>query len=215
MESILKGLKLVKEPVDDQSLASKLIASFVPSNFHDPARDYLPETCITNFVTREKIEEELRKIEELPDPEARKLYDRESRATLASWICANAQKSFAIAVQTDLDPLHLLLSMAIFSVKGFDDRNLPLADPHTSSPSAEHFNKQIWIDVKIRDFYDKQWRCLAPVFSPQKYDYNLPYNCIFPFTKESVTPKVGAFGSVHKVRIHPDHQKHYSMQHVS
>jgi hypothetical protein len=209
-EAILREFDRLDEPTADESLASRLIESFVSSNFHDPARDYLPEACFSRLITPEKIEDELRKVEE-----THKNYDRKRREDVVTWIREKAQKTFAIAVQCHDDPWHLFLSMELFRVTGFHDTQLPLPDPLLFAPSPKQFNKKTWTDLKIRDFYERQWRCLAPVFSPERYNYDLPYNCIFPFTKESVTPKVGAFGSVHKVRIHRDHQLGYTMQHVS
>lgn len=212
---ILQELDLLDDPVDEQSLASSLIASFVPSNFHDPPRDYLPETRFMGLVTKERIEAELRKIEDMPVREGQKNFNRASREVLARWICEKAPKTFAIAVQCEPDPHHLLLSMALFKAGLFDDRNLPLPDPLQLTPPPRVFHKKVWTSQKIHDFYNKQWHLLVPVFSPDQYSYNLLHSCIFPFTKEDVTPKVGAFGSVHKVRVHPDHQRRYSMQHVS
>lgn len=197
------------------SLASRLIASFVPSNFHNPPRDYLPETRFMELVTKESIEAELRKIEDMPVRDGQKNFNRASREVLARWICEKASKTFAIAVQCEPDPHYLLLSMALFKAGLFDDRNLPLPDPLQSTPPQKVFHKKVWTSQKIHDFYNKQWHLLVPVFSPDQYSYNLLNNCIFPFTKEDVTPKVGAFGYVHKVRVHPDHQRRYSMQHVS
>lgn len=215
IDDLTQTLDLLDDPVDEQSLASSLITSFVASNFHDPPRDYLPEKRFTELVTKEKIEAELRKIEDTPPREGRKKFGHAYREGLARWICENAPKTFAIAVQCEPDPYYLLLSMALFKAHHFNDKNLPLPDPLSSTPPPHIFHKNVWTNPKIHDFYNKQWHLLVPVFSPSRYSYDLLHNCIFPFTKEDITPKVGAFGSVHKVRVHPDHFRSHAMQHVS
>ena len=208
MDTILEAnLRSLKQPDQDQSLASKLLASFVPSNFQDPARDYLPDKCITDLITGDRIEGEFEKGDQV--------CDTAQLRELTLWVCAKACRTFAITVQCDLGSIQLLLAMLVFKKTHFDDEKLPLADPQQIAASPEQFDRRIWSDLKLRDFYDKQWRCLVPVFSPDRYDYNLLDKCIFPFTKESAIPKVGAFSSVHKVQIHPDHQKHQQMHKVS
>lgn len=212
---LLNCLDLLEEPTLNQSLVNQLMARFVSSTFHDSARDYLPASCIEKLITTENIEIELGRIEKTVNQKILQDHNYAYRIELADWICATARKTFAIVIQCDLDPLPLLLSMAMFREFGFDDKDLPLADPQATPPSRTMFDRRIWTGLKLRDFHDKQWRCLVPVFSPEKYDYNLLHNCIFPFTKESVTPKVGAFSSVYKVRVHKDHQRHKHLKHVS
>ncbi|KAF1832274.1 HET-domain-containing protein [Decorospora gaudefroyi] len=219
MAKIGRGLALLRREPADHSLASELIDKFVSSNFQEPPRDYLPATCIPKLVTKKKIEAELKKIEEMESP-FREVYPHDARERLATWICEHAPKCFAITLQCDpKDAVYLLLSMAIFEDLKFHDGLLPLADRQLPTPPPEHpydYDEvsQVWTKLKIWDFCDKQWRCLVPEFSPEQYNYNLPDECIFPFTKLSVTPKVGAFGTVHKVLIHPDHQTGYTMQYT-
>jgi hypothetical protein len=96
---IMRDLDLLDYPIADESLASKLISSFVVSNYHDPARDYLPESCFTRLITEANILEELMSIEEVPNSEIHKRYDRNRRKALADWIRTSAQRTFAIVVQ--------------------------------------------------------------------------------------------------------------------
>lgn len=199
----------------EQSLADRLLASFVSSTFHDPARKYLPAHSIEKLITPEEVEKELKKVEKDPNASIVQTYHHAFRQDLATWISARAQKIFAICVTLELGAQYLLLAMILFRMYKFDDECLPLEEPQSSPPDQHPFNPAIWTSVKLEDFYEKQWRYLSPVFSPFNYNYNLLYNCIFPFTKDSAGPKVGAFGSVCMVTIHPDHQKHENMNNVS
>jgi hypothetical protein len=60
-----------------------------------------------------------------------------------------------------------------------------------------------------------QWEFLAPVFSPDEYSYNLPSECILPFTWKDPKPKEGAFSAVYRVKIHAAHQKHPDLKDAS
>ncbi|KAF1924940.1 uncharacterized protein M421DRAFT_103483 [Didymella exigua CBS 183.55] len=54
---------------------------------------------------------------------------------------------------------------------------------------------------------------MTPVFSDKQYDYDLPSDCILPFTKDYDASKTGAFASVSKIRIHPENQEGLETQH--
>jgi hypothetical protein len=83
-----------------------------------------------------------------------------------------------------------------------------LSPPADTFPMRLLMKNDLWNRVKLDNFRDKQWKCLVPVFSGDRYTHNLRYdNYIFPFTKENENPKIGAFGFVYKVRVHSDHQK--------
>ncbi|KAF2714315.1 hypothetical protein K504DRAFT_528668 [Pleomassaria siparia CBS 279.74] len=212
-------LQFIEEPeaATEESLADRLLASFVSSNFHDPARKYLPTESIGNLVTKEEILKELGRIEKGPqrkDAFVQK-FNQAVRQELADWITASAQKTFAICITLTLRPRDLLLSMAFFKSYEFNDESLPLQEPQSSPPDQHPFNPKIWTPLRLEDFYEKQWRYLAPVFSPAEYNYDLSCNCIFPFTKDHASPKVGAFGSVCLVKIHKDHQMHHEMDNVA
>ena len=204
-ENDLDDLGLLKDAVPDESLAGKILDSFVAGTFQDSVRYYLPEKSIDRLITRIAIENELMKVD----------YDSESRSQLAVWIVDNARKIFAIAIQCDLEPQHLLLSMRLFRKYGFTDtRNLPIQPPENGTLSLEVFHPQIWTRLKLSNFYEKQWKFLAPVFFQDKYDYDLVADYIFPFTLIEAIPRDGAFSSVYRVSIHEDHRDHPGLQDV-
>lgn len=205
--------------VTSEALVNAIPSLFCPSNFDGSDRDFLPEQSLVRVITPEAIAEELSKfteglhlIKEDSREGVRREYTTEFRQQLATWIWSNARRTFAAMVHCNLGPLHLLLSMQKCRDTNFDDHSLPLRDP-SSLPNS--WNRSIWTISKLRDFYDKQWRFLVPVFSPDDYNYNHQHMCIFPFTKMNVTPRVGAFSTVHKVGVHPDHQRHENMEIVS
>lgn len=204
------------------TLGDTLPASFCSSNFDGAERDYLPERCLYSLIAQDAVVEELAKFQEdmlewdaSDRADFSRKYNDSSLHKLAEWILANARRAFAVAIQCNLRPLHLLLSMVIFKDSEFTDEDLPLADPRITRAPSEKWAEDIWTPRLLRDFYGKQWTCLVPVFSPDNYQLDLPQNYIFPFTKEDENPKVGAFSSVYKVSIHPEHQRHKGMEHVS
>lgn len=201
--------------VPEYSLASKLLESLVPSNFYDPARKYLPIEVLGKLITEKDVEKELEKIANDPDETIVQAYNADIRREFTKWILENARQTFAICVSLDLGARGLMESMAFFNAGGFDDNSLPLADPQRSPPNQDLFDLETWSPAKLDGFWEKQWAYLVPVFGPSKYDYNLLDNCILPFTKDSARPKIGAFGFVWKVTIHPDHQQHDKMENVS
>jgi len=194
----------------EKDLLDSLLDSFQVADVHDPPRHYLPETCFTKMITKWAIEQELAKIEKSPIEQTAK-WDRERRSQLATWIRTKAPKVFAITIQCDFEPSLLLLAMAIFQKWGFTDEKLPIDD---EPPRQQIFLPQIWNQLKIVNFRENQWKCLAPVFVQQKYRYDLRAQCIFPFTSGGAQPKDGAFSSVYRVTIHKDHHEYPEIQQV-
>ncbi|KAJ4377012.1 hypothetical protein N0V86_006451 [Didymella sp. IMI 355093] len=215
------------EEEEEEPLVDKILDSLVLSNFHDPGRDFLPHGCLNNLLTESAIATELHRfdteVKRLSDAKRNKISkmecDTNSREELAVWIAQQAPRTFAIALQCEPNPVLLVAAMSFFRENGFDDESLPLVD---LTPSAETFPKgflsksDLWTPVKLHNFREKQWKCLVPVFSSGKYTHNLEHdNYIFPFTKVNENPKIGAFGFVHKVRVHRDHQNSANMSLVA
>jgi len=201
---------LTQPNTSGSDLAEAILSQFATATFHDPNRDYLPENAIKELIVQRTIEQELDKIERSPKDQTAK-WNRERRSQLATWIRIKAPKVFAITIQCDFEPSHLLLAMAIFQKGGFTDEKLPIDD---KPPSQHLFVPQIWNQLKIVNFRVNQWKCLAPVFIQQKYGYDLKAQCIFPFTSDGAQPKDGAFSSVYRVTIHKDHHEYPEIQQV-
>ena len=229
VRSQLPGKGLVDIPAinlsgleSEESLADKIAEALLPSDFDKPPREYLPEPRAKKLITAKSI---IRQLHEFEDELATKLrsasrgnyedfvrYDSNYRTELAQWISLNATKIFAIVAQCDLDPIKFVLAMGLFRQHDFTDIKLPVTD---FSKHRELFRTEIWTRPKLRNFSESQWRLLAPVFSPAQYDYDLESNCIFPFHVLKTIQQAGAFSSVYRIQIHPEHQLHEGLLDVS
>ncbi|KAF1913083.1 hypothetical protein BDU57DRAFT_541758 [Ampelomyces quisqualis] len=206
----------------EDSLGDKIGESFESSDFHEPTRLYLPESHVKRLITKEAIETHLGLFEEdlaakLQGPLAKSYqqcekYDRQYRTELAEWIHVNAPKIFAIVVQCDLNPIKLVLAMGLFKQHCFKDDRLPVT---SLAKASDMFPGQIWNISKRRAFEHCQWQLLVPVFTPDKYDYDLEADCIFPFKLLKTLHKAGAFSSVYCVQIHKDHLLHGNLGDVA
>ncbi|KAF2026798.1 hypothetical protein EK21DRAFT_115421 [Setomelanomma holmii] len=215
----------LEDDTPQQSLADTLPLSFKISTFDTQERSYLPEPCIKErratsavegLITRSTVEQELKRAKKY------KVYPSTTLEAVIDWIVDAASKVFAITVQCHLTPDKLLSSMLNFYNVAFEDDDLPIYDPRApdhNSPRpqrSEAFNAKIWEDLRHDEFFQFQWRCLAPVFTPEKYEYDLPSQCILPFRKDTkVDPRTGSFSSVYKVAVHPDHQKRHKSHEVA
>lgn len=198
--------------VDQWYLADIIPRYFETSTFDFQERQYLPDPCIKeHIVTMANVYREFSRASDCSQ------YNTEDLAAVSSWVVEAASKVFAITVQCHLDPNYLLLATLNFYQEDFDDKQLPINDPrvpHAESippirPSA--FTQAIWSQQRYHEFFRFQWSCLAPIFVPDRYEYDLPLECIMPFKRVKDTdPKRGAFGSVFKIVVHTDHQQRYS-----
>jgi serine/threonine protein kinase len=199
----------------ETSLASRIHNSLVISTFDTHRPDYLTEPCIRELITKNTVEDTLQRIEH-----SHHWFTDRKQELLAHWIQEYARKIFIITLLCDLDPSMFIMAMSYFKDIGFTDKRLPVdsnskVPNHTPQPgSSLVFHPRIWPEFKISRFSKQQWCCLAPVFSPARYEYNLSPPAIFPFTKANDAPKKGAFSSVHKVEIHEHHQHHHNLKHV-
>ncbi|KAF2120730.1 hypothetical protein BDV96DRAFT_484564 [Lophiotrema nucula] len=189
---------------EDQSLEESILAAFETSNFDTQEQDYLPEERIQKLVTRRAIIGELKAQgpNEVIDP-------------LVAWTLDGARKIFAIMVECGLREQQIFASLQGFRQSGFKDASLPIEDPRRrKGPAPEHFDSRTWNMAKLYNFYRNQWKYLAPVFTDSAFLYHLAPECILPFTIVG-EPKVGAFSSIRKVLVHPDHLRHPSINEVA
>lgn len=204
-----------KPPGKKPSLGGALIACLQKSNFHDHEQDYFPVGIVQQLITPEAVEEELKKCHKeicaLDDDEwkAHYRYLYQFKDTLVSWIADHAYRTFATAVTSNFSALHLLSFMTEFQEKGFTDKDLHILEPNHS------IYEVIDNGAEAHSFCKWKWSFLAPIFTSRVYDYDLPNGYIFPFDKDESESKSGAFGTVSKVRIHPDHHEYSNMQFVS
>lgn len=201
---------------NQQYLADTIPRYFEISTFDSQERQYLPEECLKkHIVTKETVDREFCRAPEFKD------YDSQDLAPVSSWVVDLATKVFAITVQCHLDPSHLLSSMLNFYNEDFDDDKLPISDPRAPSPERARpartsaFSGDEWSDQRHDEFFRFQWSCLAPVFVPDRYEYDLLVECILPFIRVKDTdPRTGSFSSVFKVIVQSDHQQRHSLLEV-
>jgi hypothetical protein len=203
------------EPRD--SLANRFNASFVTSTFDERNRDFLPENCIDELITSAAIRDELELdnlAKELPE------LDLSWQNTFVWWIIIYARKAFAILVLCNLSPVLTRETLMRFREGNFDDSQLPFGNPRLPigvslpMPWKNLFDRGFWNLSQLYQFYEAQWRCIVPVFSPREYEYDISSDYILPFTKTHVV-KGDALSAVYRVTIHPAHQKHMNMGFVS
>jgi hypothetical protein len=202
-----------------QSLVDRIPNYLSASNFDGSDRSFLSEHHLSQLVTLDTILSELGRfkeylslIREHARESRRQEYNSKYRKQLAIWVFHHAPRMFATMIHCNLNPLFLLLSLQKCQELHFTDKQLPLS---SSTEPPKGWNKSIWTRARSHDFWDKQWRFLVPVFEPGKYQYDHEYNCIFPFIKSNEPPRIGAFSVVHKVSVHPGHQRHRGVDEVS
>jgi hypothetical protein len=206
---------------EDNSLAGRIFKCKATTNFHDWELEYYPEGCVKDLITPLAIRQELAKfpvtlagLTAEKQKTLQKFAEEEYLEDLACWVFKNAQKTFALNLVCGHNDLNFFGSILIFKMRGFTDAKLSVVVPD-SAEGQTIFDPKIWQPIQTKTFVSERWKFLAPVFSPTTYNYDLPERSIFPFTRDANVSKEGAFGSVFKVKIHPNHQINLDMIYVS
>jgi hypothetical protein len=171
--------------------------------------NFLPGDAIESLVTIESIEEQLT-WSNLRLPFGR------SRHQIARKILQSAPKLFCILVLIQRSSY-----IGGFLEENIDDTDLPFTrDSKTRHSgnfrlcSQQHPNQPIkvmlnWTSKWIQEFSREQWSVMAPLFkeSDSIEHYEFDDNCVFPFIRdeERNNVKVGGFGTVWEIDIHPAH----------
>ena len=147
---------------------------------------FLPVGDLDYILTSQAINEELTSLG-LKDP--------------SSFVFRRAKKTFAILlVIGKLDGLRDLIK------EEYGDELLPLSNSAIDSveDGKPGFPFSNW-DSYTRDrFFEFQWTLLAPVFSEGEH-LKLEFDVRLPFIETEPIAK-GAYGGVHRVKIHSDHE---------
>lgn len=182
---------------EEASLADRILAKFEQSKFDNTFKDFLPEGCIGDLITEEAVLEELPALNsETPDGKE-----------LLGFIQKDARKVFAIAVHSGLTGAELCDAMKLFKCNNFHDGCLPIKDIRSNKQNLNLFRRKPWNKTRVYNFYEKQWKFLAPVFSKNKFKHDLPPESILPFIWMSSTVKEGTFSQIFQVKIHESHHK--------
>jgi len=218
----------------DNHLCSKLVSEIATSAFDK--RSFVPEGVLDKLITRDSVREELgRNLEEefdkrladrLKRPDCKGLRgpamaekfeqieaaenverqkaEAENRRLVDEFIFrerpAGARKLFAILICSALAAGKLRKALEDFSQSNTGDLDLPI--------STGAFAKKPWWDTNtIRNFAERQWEFLAPVFSTENRVLSLKSGHILPIVwMDEKNAKSGSFGRVCEVEIHKAHQ---------
>ncbi|KAL9071967.1 MAG: hypothetical protein Q9161_003899 [Pseudevernia consocians] len=187
-EDCLKGttveLTAALETLIDSPLRDRLLAKL--QKVFDTDEQFLPASDLDEILTSHAIEGELL---------SHGLED------VSSFVFRRAKKIFAILVVIrQLDVLQDLIKEEL------GDELLPLANPATSSLEDNKLRSALskWDLDTIKGFFEFQWTLLSPIFSEGKH-LKLDDDAILPFIKSEPIAN-GAYGGVHCVEIHSDHE---------
>lgn len=182
-EDRLKGISI--EAAIDSPLRGQLLAKF--QKVYDTDEHFIPAGDLDQVLTSHAIKAEL---------QSHGLED------LYSFVYQRAKRIFALLLMIrKLDALQYLIK------EDLGDELLPVAD----SASESHSDKRLqaafsgWDFNTRKQFSEIQWTVLAPVFSGAEH-LKLDDNARLPFIKTNRIAS-GAFGSVHRVEIHRDHER--------
>jgi hypothetical protein len=175
---------------------------------------FLPADAIDSLITIESIEKEImwRNI---------KLQHGQSHFQVATRVLRSAPKLFCVLVI-----LRRAYYIGEFLEENLDDTDLPFVRDNKNRRSGHfrlcsrlHPQKPLksmshWTPKEIQDFSREQWSVMTPMFEGGELikHYEFGDNCVFPFTRDEERRqiKVGGFGSVWEIEIHPAHHSFHS-----
>ncbi|QGI69578.1 related to tol protein [Fusarium fujikuroi] len=192
----------------NSGLGSIICDSYNTSQYSNGAeKEYLPRGVLKKLITRETVYREMN-VEKTMRNEP-----------LVDFIVNSANQVFALTCSI-IDGKDLYKAMKAFHAKGFDDESLPVErkrpindEGHISTvtdlkcdlSNPDAFKPRLWTSLRLSDFYNKQWRFLAPVFDDQNFIYELDERLILPFRLVKSEAKQGTFGEIFQVEIHREH----------
>lgn len=199
------------EPMDDLDLRDKIFEATQESN---EGKNFIPADAIIWLASRETVKAEL--IDWFSD---------ELVAGLVDYVLTKpAIKVFLILVMCkNVGALDKMRS------SGFGDDHLPLDEQTITKDGKRQRQLQSlsqlsylgpvleplrsWRVAERREFLEKQWAFMAPVFTTEKFAYKLHNRCplpFIPFTEEDWAQGAtheGLSGSVKEIKVHEAHQK--------
>jgi len=150
------------------------------SGFEKTPLKFMPDGVVDELITEEEIRGVLDT--RLPSPD---------EAELVEYVQTRAKTILAILVYIEIPQFRKVVKW--FKKKKYDDRSLPI--------DVEHLSRRPW----MHEFYEMQWRFVAPVFSATHFCHDLDESHILPFVSKAADSVRGSFGSVTKYMIHKNH----------
>jgi hypothetical protein len=172
-----ESLAIAAEDLQDQ-----LSQAMVESTFD--AKSFLPRESLSKILTRPVM--------------TKCLLNASPELIEFSW--SQARILFAIVISIGHLGHELQSTMEQFKNHDFTDSNLPVSDIATRSPFRG------WRRYDSRQFFEVQWKFLAPVFEKNVFRYVLAPQEILPFS-EVERGESGYFSQVSQVMLHRGHQR--------
>ncbi|KAF3798440.1 hypothetical protein GCG54_00013180 [Colletotrichum gloeosporioides] len=192
------------------SLGDKILERLERSKF-DTKQEFLPEGCLDKLINPQALKQELFYEKDILDPKDE---------SLLNFINKNAKKVFATAYcALGGSESTLVATMAYFQSLEFSDKCLPIKDLRTDQTMRNApaqlpfpFNQlrpriisRTWAPMRVRNFYQHQWKFLAPIFTRDHFHHILPVDVVLPFVWVNNVVKGGRFSSVYEVEVHRSH----------
>jgi hypothetical protein len=153
----------------------------ITSAFDKTPHKFVPEGIIEEITTEEMIKASLNV-----------KGSSKEETEIIEFIKTRAKKTFAIVIW--IKPDNIMSVMKSLKKKGIDDRELPIKD-----------EKRLGLKRWASEFYDGQWRFLAPVFSTDDHNHDLDPSHILPFVSKQKHYGTGCFGVVSQYVVHRNH----------
>ncbi|KAF6839177.1 serine/threonine protein kinase [Colletotrichum plurivorum] len=196
-----------------------------PDVTRQPLEDRIRDNLETSYDGKEFLPESA--IDELASPQIVRIHLKAGLKVTPDDASLESLVEYVTNPAEPAKKLFLLLSfceeleeLRTFRDAGFRDKHLPIAiEKNTAITEKYRYNvrsqdsNQFW-DVfsawkakNLEDFDGKQWRFLAPVFTPKKFDYTLGHHCPLPILRRIGHEKGGHFSTVFEVILHDAHQR--------
>jgi hypothetical protein len=206
-------------------MSDKIMRCFRSSVFDRTTRDFAPKGSIDDVITRKSILMEMDVDDPTDDDEllvdnilekAKKVFAIAVHIGLDGSNLRKAMASFKSNGFADKD-LPISYTMRENAVNQPNDHAMDPSNTHqvvarsrssasgTNIPASFDISRRPWNRGRIYNFFEAQWKFLAPVFSTDKFNHDLEPLCILPFVSKDSDIDKGSFGQVSKFEIHPDH----------
>lgn len=232
--SLAESIASLSPQSANHSLVDELMkARLSARNSEGQSAWFIPKKALRQVVNRDAVRHELVKQLSRGDRVSRKIDSYANRVcedvqtneiSHGQTKIRTFRKVFALLVLVDSSPT---IIRCLDSEHGICDQDLPLTLHRRADKLPELFRRgdkscepikcfSSWSSPKLEIFYQYQWWFLAPFFSPDDdgivKHYILHDNHILPYIEsqeqeQQLVDKMGGYGEVRMVHIHPDHHE--------
>ncbi|KAK7996693.1 hypothetical protein PG989_004733 [Apiospora arundinis] len=182
-----------------QRLRQSIEQAFVESALD--RKEFLPRSSFETIVAPDVVRHTIGLLSE----------EKSNSAALSEFAAKQARKSFAILVVIANE--NIISALESLRMHGFTDGNLPIpqllvGDRDKMRDADKHLDfarDQPWNEAMLGNFFNEQWKFLAPVFGQNFPPKALPSRSISPIVE--MHPFHSSLDDNREVRIHPSHLK--------